>query len=688
MKKQILNLCALFATGGLLLAGATSHVQAQQITNTYLQTFDAGGNTTPFAGTGSVAGWFYWYNYFGNAGVTNDPTMDAGGDPTSGSLEVSLPFGSAGNGEVIFGSFDNKYEYDTSQTANALNFTNITFQIHVQPGTQPDNSGNFGSIGVGLLENFSGGGTPSITKYITIPGAASNGWVTITAPIDKTAVGINNVGGFFFGYSNYSGYPTNPITFWLDNVSLNLGGAPPPPPTLSVEKPLVGFNVIDGSSGVNDRESIMSTTTTGNTWVGRGSPVTYSFTVSSYPDSATYPGFASYMFLIPGPYSGGGNQAAPYSLIPSYETAPDYNETNVVFFDLENQSYNVTNGATVTAVQGAVAQFRYKANEPNGNSMIYGNAPYTNAPGSGSANTGSGTLGSVHSPSALGTWSITFNNDTSITMTAPGGNTSTFTMASADAALFSDAGNFTFLLGSQANSSAALGQRVVYSNVSITGTATPLSDNFATDSVLDTNKWTLLASAPSGLLVVPSTTAYWIDWTLPDIGFSLQDSTTLSGGAFAWNDVSIPAVGQIAGTRRTLIPQSSLLAGNTGFYRLVQRSFSGLQVLFPGETNAPGTVSGKVGTPTPIDGDTAVTVTINAVDSTWHIIGGISDTVSFSSDDGTAFLPSPTPLVNGTLQEILFFDTDGSSPGTHHLTVTDQTNGAITPNTSSGFSVN
>jgi hypothetical protein len=678
MKNKILNLCSSIALGGFLLAGSAGTAQAQ-ITNTYIQTFDSGGNTTPFAGTGSVAGWFYWYNFFGNVSMTNDPTMDADGNPASGSLMVSIPFTPAGNGQVFYGSFDDQFQYDVNQRANALNFTNITFKIHVQPGTKPDNSGNFGSIGVGLLSTFDNGGTPSITTFITVPGVASNGWVTITAPIDKTAVDINNVGGFFFNYNNFGGFPTNPITFWLDDVALNLGGAPPPPPTLNSETPVAGFNVIDSSSGINDRESIMSTTTTGQTWVGRPGTVTYSYNIASFPDSATYQGFDAYMFLIPGPFDGAGDQQGIYANIPSFETAPDYNETNVFFVDIANGNYNVTNGTTVNNINGVVAHLRYKVNEDHGNNMIYGNAPYTNAPGSGSTNFGSGTILTLNSPVAVGTWSVSFNNNTNVTLTGPGGVSASATFNAFDASQFSDASGFIFLLGSQANSTPAIGQRVVYSSVSIQGVATPVTDNFAADATLNTNLWTLLGSANNGLVVVPATTAYWLDWTLPDIGYAAQQSSTLSGGPTAWSDLGLTPVGQIGSTRRTLIPVSSKPSTTNGFYRLTQRTFTQLQVLLPGETNAPGTLTGKVGTPTPVAINADVPVTINAVDSSWHIIGGVTDIITLTTSDNTAFLPDALPMVNGTVQEIVDFEQAGSFT----VTGTDSSNGAITPNTSS-----
>ena len=75
------------------------------------------------------------------------------------------------------------------------------------------------------------------------------------------------------------------------------------------------------------------------------------------------------------------------------------------------------------------------------------------------------------------------------------------------------------------------------------------------------------------------------------------------------------------------------------------------------------------------------------MDANFHIIGGVTDSITLTTTDGSAFLPNPTSMVNGTLQEVVNLDTDGSNPGTHHVTATDQSNAAILPNTSSGVLV-
>src|SRR5271156_1373132 len=103
MKTLNSRLCAIILTAGLLFVGSVISGQSQ-LTGTYTQTFANGGNTSDFANSGSVAGWFYWYGFYGNEGVTNDVDMDVANDSTSGSVEVYLPFGAGGSQQTIVGS--------------------------------------------------------------------------------------------------------------------------------------------------------------------------------------------------------------------------------------------------------------------------------------------------------------------------------------------------------------------------------------------------------------------------------------------------------------------------------------------------------------------------------------------------------------------------------------------------------
>jgi hypothetical protein len=128
------------------------------------------------------------------------------------------------------------------------------------------------------------------------------------------------------------------------------------------------------------------------------------------------------------------------------------------------------------------------------------------------------------------------------------------------------------------------------------------------------------------------------------------------------------------------------LPGNQAYYRMLLRQFTQLQVLLPGETNAPNTPSGKTGTPDPVSlgAGGLVTVTVNSVDSTFHIVNNNADIIALSSStDPSALLPAPTQLANGSAQMLIQFDTTGSQT----VTATDNTNTNIPPATSSAVTV-
>ena len=74
-----------------------------------------------------------------------------------------------------------------------------------------------------------------------------------------------------------------------------------------------------------------------------------------------------------------------------------------------------------------------------------------------------------------------------------------------------------------------------------------------------------------------------------------------------------------------------------------------LQLLVPGETAAPGTASGKTGTPSARTAGTAFSVTVNAVDSNWNVVNTVTDVVTITTTNSSATLPGPdAALVAGT----------------------------------------
>ena len=118
--------------------------------------------------------------------------------------------------------------------------------------------------------------------------------------------------------------------------------------------------------------------------------------------------------------------------------------------------------------------------------------------------------------------------------------------------------------------------------------------------------------------------------------------------------------------------------------KVIAGLFAKLQLLVPGEAAAPGSASGKTGTPNAQTATSAFSVIVKAVDANWNLTTNVTDTVSFSSSDAAATLPAPAALAGGTQTVIVTLNT----PGSQTLTATDSDNGAIAANTSPPITVN
>jgi hypothetical protein len=138
--------------------------------------------------------------------------------------------------------------------------------------------------------------------------------------------------------------------------------------------------------------------------------------------------------------------------------------------------------------------------------------------------------------------------------------------------------------------------------------------------------------------------------------------------------------------RRVLVSGSDLPGADQGYFRLIKRVATRLQILLPGESPAPGTATGKTGTPDAQAVEVSFFVTVRAVDDNFNLVPGVSHTVSFESSDGGANLVAPTDgnLTNGEGQ----FEAFSFAPGTFTITVTNLTDPSILSDTSSEFTVN
>jgi hypothetical protein len=124
------------------------------------------------------------------------------------------------------------------------------------------------------------------------------------------------------------------------------------------------------------------------------------------------------------------------------------------------------------------------------------------------------------------------------------------------------------------------------------------------------------------------------------------------------------------------------MTANTSAAITVNGAFVKLQLLVPGETAAPGTTTGKTGTPTTQTAGVAFTVTVNAVDANWNVVSS-THAVGITSSDSAATLPTSAALVAGTRTFSVTLNTVGSRT----VTATDVTDSTKTANTSPAITV-
>ena len=226
--------------------------------------------------------------------------------------------------------------------------------------------------------------------------------------------------------------------------------------------------------------------------------------------------------------------------------------------------------------------------------MYGGGGIYTNAPGSGNPESGILAQVSPATGGVLGTWKIKFTSDTAGQIIAPDNTTTNFTFPAYNATMFAEnpsagrPGVYVYLGGQMNTPEDAVNQAFVFSNISITGTLGAFSENFLTETALDTtNKWAIPGSAPLRHLyssgsrrqraVAEMDPARFRLW-LADVAQLERWQSRLGSRRPAR-----PAIGMV-GVKKQLVVPSELPAGNTAFFRLIKRTFTQLQILLPGMT--------------------------------------------------------------------------------------------------------
>jgi len=88
--------------------------------------------------------------------------------------------------------------------------------------------------------------------------------------------------------------------------------------------------------------------------------------------------------------------------------------------------------------------------------------------------------------------------------------------------------------------------------------------------------------------------------------------------------------------------------------------FSRLQVLLPGETAAPGTPSGKTGSPAAQTAGIPFYVTVRACDSNWDLVPTVTHTIRILASDNSASLPADAQLAGGTGDFLVILNAGGN----------------------------
>lgn len=366
----------------------------------------------------------------------------------------------------------------------------------------------------------------------------------VNATYTEIFIGLNSGGaGFTSG------------KFYIDNFKIASNAIPEiiPPPTISLQPAKPGLTIVASGGNLYSRQNVR-TTNPQYSWVGATEPVTYSFTISDYPAAA---GFTSVLYLVPG------------SGIASNISDLDWNRPICLYARVSNN-----------ADGSAWMEVSYK-NGTEGNNGITGHDYFTNDnpddlhdgidPPTAIAGTGKGgRIASLGSSRILGKWDLTFTSNTTFTLTAPDGGTSSGSLPNeATAQLFADPLYAYF--GNVPGDDARKGLSSILSSIDITGVAVPVNGDpgaLLTDTTLEK-----AASDPNGIVAVEAgDPSYWFSWTLPATDYVIQQSSSLGNDAVnndLWTDVPTATPYTLNGNARTaLLPGSSLVNPTRNFFRM------------------------------------------------------------------------------------------------------------------------
>ena len=476
-------------------------------------------------------------------------------------------------------------------------------------------------------------------------GITKPGWNHIVIPLNGDRVqpvDVQRFGGYLW-YQADASTPPGHLQFYIDNIRFAARKVTPPPPTIALKQlKNTGLMADTVSSETGGRQHI--TTVNSVPWEGNASassPVIYSMTITAVPDPSIYSNYEAHIFLAP--RNDIGN--------------PDNNATDTGWLRILDNSDGT-----------ATATMHWKTNSAFNYTMLW------NAQVGGEYGTngwGAGFLATMQAPTILGTWSISFTSDTDFTVKGPGGIQTNLTIPREWVDVWdADAGGIGPvaypMFGIDPNTRVNQGQAFL-SNVTVSGGGAfgNITNDFTTE--LDTTVWDTLGDN----IFVVTNPAWIVSWSTPASYFSLFAAAYLTN-PIPWVDVTnnpaVPVNIYKVGTNiHALVADADLPDPDHTFFVLQRSVAYELQVLMPGETSAPGSITGKSGTPLPQKVGVPFNVTVNAVDSQWNLKAGCTDPVNITSSDPAAAGTGTVTLVGGTATFSFTFNTTPSQT----ITATD-----------------
>lgn len=400
------------------------------------------------------------------------------------------------------GEVNNYYALNIS----AFQYTNFQCDVKFAAGSATD-SGTFGNLQFGTRTSSYGQdyfGGPNFGVQIA---STNTNWVHVSIALDAISdTNLVDIQGLLIHI--YDTNLTGTSTFWVDNIEFTgpLNSAPPAPPVLSLQKAVPALRIFAGSTANNyDREEL-ATTDNNQSWVGAtaGSPVSYSFSLLDYNPNINQ----THIFLVPVATSGQANMG-------NAGTVNEYIE-----YQASNTLWMVINPDTNSPGM-VTASVQWKTNLPAANPNM--------------------TALTITNNTAIGTWTLTFNSASSGTLTAPGAAPVPFTISDPNVA--TDFGNqLVAYFGLQPNSIAGEGQYEDWGFIKVTGVSgTQESENFSTETTFNSSgQWANNSQSTASIVLATSNTPYWINWTLPAVGYGLGTAQNVTGNTDTSNPWMLP----------------------------------------------------------------------------------------------------------------------------------------------------